>query len=467
MKIVCFSINPIFPDRITGGASKHLMRLAAHLAGKGHELVLLAAEAQGGQQPFLVGERVLVKPILPFHLPFPQPYQIPPADLARMCELISAELRDADRFYIHDGELLLPFLYSGVPTIISFRDNNYPESILGSFICQADAVIAVSDFSAATLKASAGRVLPALSSRIHTVLNGIDPEVFYPADPTPIYARFGLNPREQRVILHPHRPEAGKGLFETIQVVDLLKHEYGFDNLVVLVPQWLGEMGGEAENSFHKQILAELEKLQLRDNFIFHAWMTQTEMAAYYSAGELTLCLGSMVEAFGNTAYESLACGTPTIAARVGVHRSQLPDDLLEKVDYGDTKAAAAAAARILREHVRVEGEQLERIRDIFSLERQLEAYERIICAAEKQPFPESIPLRIDKDSFFALAPWCYLSARGIFNDYHARYYHIPALQNLLERSSLITPEERGRSGISFQAVMEWYQLGLLVPVRD
>lgn len=52
-------------------------------------------------------------------------------------------------------------------------------------------------------------------------------------------------------------------------------------------------------------------------------------MAAYYAAGEVTLCLGSMVEAFGNVAYESLVCGTPSIAARVGVHRGQLPDDLI------------------------------------------------------------------------------------------------------------------------------------------
>lgn len=466
MRIVCFSINPVFPDRITGGASKHLMRLIAHLAEKGHKVVLLAAEAVGGQEAFRLGENIQVKPILPFHLPFPQPYLVPPGDLAQICELIGEELRTADRFYIHDGELLLPFLYSTVPTISSFRDNFYPESILGSFISQADAIIAVSHFSADTLKASAGRVLPDISSRIHTVLNGLDTEVFYPTDPAPFYTRFGLNPRDQSIILHPHRPEPGKGLFETIQVVDTLKNAYGFNNIKVLVPQWLDVMNGEAESSFHSQISTELTNRGLSDNFIFHEWVSQSEMAAYYSAGQLTLCLGNMVEAFGNVAYESLICGTPSIAARVGVHRSQLPDDLLTKVDYGDTAAAAAAAAGILQTKTRVGGERLERIRETFSLSRQLETYERIICEAEKRNIPEAAPLQAGPNSTFLLAPWCYASGKGIFHDYHARYYQLPELQHLLEKTNKISPEARKHFGVSNESVLGWYKLGLIIPVR-
>jgi glycosyltransferase involved in cell wall biosynthesis len=216
----------------------------------------------------------------------------------------------------------------------------------------------------------------------------LDTEVFYPTDPAPIYTRFGLNPRDQSIILHPHRPEPGKGLFETIQVVDTLKNAYGFNNIKVLVPQWLDVMNGEAESSFHSQISTELTNRGLSDNFIFHEWVSQSEMAAYYSAGQLTLCLGNM-GSLRNVAYESLICGTPSIAARVGVHRSQLPDDLLTKVDYGDTAAAAAAAAGILQTKTRVGGERLERIRETFSLSRQLETYERIICEAEKRNIPK------------------------------------------------------------------------------
>ena len=36
MKIVMFSINPLFPDKVTGGASKHLYHIARHLGELGH-----------------------------------------------------------------------------------------------------------------------------------------------------------------------------------------------------------------------------------------------------------------------------------------------------------------------------------------------------------------------------------------------------------------------------------------------
>jgi len=91
---------------------------------------------------------------------------------------------------MHDGELLLPYLYRDIPTVTSFRDNFYPESILGSFLTQADAIIAVSDFSAEVIKASAGRVLPELKNRVHTVLNGIDTQLYHPSDPAPTFRRF-------------------------------------------------------------------------------------------------------------------------------------------------------------------------------------------------------------------------------------------------------------------------------------
>ncbi len=35
MKIVLFSINPLYPDKVTGGASKHLYHIARHLGELG------------------------------------------------------------------------------------------------------------------------------------------------------------------------------------------------------------------------------------------------------------------------------------------------------------------------------------------------------------------------------------------------------------------------------------------------
>ena len=467
MKIVCFSINPIFINQVTGGASKHFMNICQYLEQQGHEVVVLCAQADSNHKSFTFGSNIHVKPELPFHLPFPQPYQLPPGDLALICELIAEELNTADRFYMHDGELLLPFLYNDVPTVSSFRDNHYPESILGSFLTQADAVIAVSDFSAEVIKASAGRVLPELKKRIHTVLNGIDTQLYHAVDPTPVFQRYALDPAVHQIILHPHRPEAGKGLMQTILVVEKLVKIYGFKHVRVLVPQWLGEMNGQSESEFHAQISAELQRRGLEGHFIFHPWLSQEEMPEYYSAASLTLCLGNVVEAFGNVAYESLACGTPSIVAKVGVHRSQLPDTLIDKVEYGDVDAAAQIAATILREHTRVRGERLEQILNYFSLEHQLEAYAQIITQAEKLPQLESKTITISPETKFHLAPWCYLATRGIFHDYHAKYYPIPKLEAWLAESDTLSFTEKGGRSILWDEMQQWYRMGILVPLTD
>jgi hypothetical protein len=254
---------------------------------------------------------------------------------------------------------------------------------------------------------------------------------------------------------------------QTILVVEKLVKIYGFTHLRVLVPQWLGEMNGQSESEFHTQISAELQRRGLEEHFIFQQWLSQDEMPEYYSAASLTLCLGSVVEAFGNVAYESLACGTPSIVAKVGVHRSQLPDTLIDKVEYGDVDAAAQIAATILREHTRVRGERLEQILNYFSLERQLEAYVRIITQAEKLPQLESKTIVISQETKFHLAPWCYLATRGIYHDYHAKYYRIPKLEAwLAEIDTLSFTEKEGRS-ILWDEMQQWYRMGILVPLTD
>ncbi|HBG60176.1 MAG TPA: hypothetical protein DDW97_05300, partial [Anaerolineaceae bacterium] len=133
----------------------------------------------------------------------------------------------------------------------------------------------------------------------------------------------------------------------------------------------------------------------------------------------------------------------------------------------GDVDAATQIAAMILREHTRVRGERLEQILKYFSLEHQLEAYAQIITQAEKLPKMEEKTLEISLETRFQLAPWCYLSSRGLFHDYHANYYHIPELEAWLsETNTLRFTEKRGHS-ISWDQMLQWYRMGIIVPLTD
>ena len=75
---------------------------------------------------------------------------------------------------------LIPDVYQEISTTISFRDNIYPESVLGSFIGKADDIICVSAYSRSVIEYTAGKFFPGLRERIHLVNNGIDLSQFQP-----------------------------------------------------------------------------------------------------------------------------------------------------------------------------------------------------------------------------------------------------------------------------------------------
>lgn len=468
MKILCFSINPIFPDRVSGGASKHLMNLTASLSTKGHQVRIICPALQDLNQVYSVRENLEIWPVLPFHQPFPAPYAITAAELALIVEKIQRQLAWADRFYVHDGELLLPQLQTQIPTILSFRDNYYPESILGSFINQADAVICVSPYSAEVIKASAGRIITGLSERIEVVINGIDPRIYrpIPTDENTILSRLPFDPSAHRFLLHPHRPDPNKGLAEALQVLKYLVKDRQMQDLVLLTPRWDPAMSGTEEDLFFRSNYELIHQAGLEKHVHFLDWLSQADMPSLYSLGSLTLCLGRLPEAFGNVAYESLACGTPSLVCRVGVHRSLLPDRLIAKVDYGDMPAACKAAEKILESRGKLNETLRSEILNQFSIEEQLSRYESIILNAQKHPLMDFKRTLVDDRTNFRLAPWSYSSEKGIYHDYLGKFLseeEFPGVDRLLEILKKEAPVNR--ANLSSEILSEFYRIGVLIPV--
>lgn len=466
MKILMFSINPLYKSYVTGGASKHIKNISAFLGQSGHEVTILCTRSETNADPFVWSENVLVKPILPYKQPFPSPYSITAGDLAFICETVNFHLDGSDKFYIHDGEFLLPFLHEKIPTIISYRDNVYPESILGSFISNGDQIIAVSRYSSDVIKFTAGRLFPELEDRITIIPNGIDFDRFKPTRTQEIAKKLGVDISKDVVILHPHRPEIGKGLIQTIRVVELLLRKYKLSNVKVLVPEWISEMASPEDRSFYKQIESHLDQTGLRDHFIFHSWLSQELMPAYYSLGNLTLCLGSFVEAFGNVAYESLACGTPSIVARVGVHRTMLPDELTHKVDYDDIDTAAEIAYQIIKTHQKMSKDEIDNIKPYFSLEKQCKGYLHIIENCKKEKKMDCLPIKLDINTTYKLAPWCSIGNKGIYHDFRNKYYDDPLLLKTFKtQGQYIKNIDLAILGGGETVISNWYQETIIVPV--
>lgn len=466
MNIVMFSINPLFPDFVMGGAPKHLKNIAIHLGELGHDVVILCTQVPNSRVEFDWHERVRVKPILRFKQPFPQPYEIPAYEMANILQIVGDHLRHADRFYMHDGEFLFPYAYYNVPTVISLRDNVYPETLLGGFLSQGDKLILISEYSRRYFQHTVGRFFPDFSERVEVIHNGIDWGKFKPVQPGRILDILAIQPGQRPILLHPHRPEESKGIRQTIMLVDALVHQHGVTDILALAPKWLDVQLTAELREFYDSIESMIETRGLRNNFLFHEWIPQDLMPEYYSLGSVTVSLGYFSESFGNAVYESLGCGTPSIAARVSTHRELMPDELLDKVDFGDIDAAALKAARIIREGRRTSPAAMAYLHQDYAIDRQMARYAGVILSARKTNPPTYAHPLSDENTHYHLAPWCYVSRQGIYHDFKAAYLADKVLALTLDlHPGGFSKTDALTTGLDSDTFIRYCAEGYLVPV--
>ncbi|MCH9675386.1 MAG: glycosyltransferase family 4 protein [Gammaproteobacteria bacterium] len=467
MKIVAFSLNPLFANKVNGGGTRNLQKVVTHLGQLGHDVRVLSTARGDTNEPFQWHPNVTVEPCLRFKQPFPGPYEISHHDMAFNIQVLGDALMDADRFYLHDGEWLCPHVHDSIPTVVSLRDNVYPESMLGGFNFRADTLIAISPYSRDLYLATIGRSNRNVVERLRTIPNGIDAEFFSYQPPSPTLLEFlRFNPAGRRVVLHPHRPESSKGMWQTIDVAQRLVFDKGVDNLSVLVPMWFDVDISEEVSDFYESVKNGIDERGLTANFHFHPWLPQELIAQYYSLGEVTLALGHFVEAFGNVPYESMSCGTPAVVARVATHRSLMPDELVDKVDYNDVDAALERTYEILRSKARTSAPALAYIREQFGVERQLDDYADAIVNAEFSTPRGPIHRPLTVHTRYKLAPWCYQSGpSSVYHDFRAEHVEMPALTSLLAQTPTPTARSAEREGVDRREFESWYEEGFTSPL--
>ena len=151
------------------------------------------------------------------------------------------------------------------------------------------------------------RLYDADARRISLAPCGVDLSLFRPLDQQQARKRLGLN--GEKVFLYVGRLEPLKGM-------ELLLHTAAqmdsCDEMRVLV------VGGDANGGQEVDRLKSLAKrLNVEDMFEFVGRVDQEELPLYYNAADVCV-VPSYYESFGLVALESMACGTPVVAARVG-----------------------------------------------------------------------------------------------------------------------------------------------------
>lgn len=173
----------------------------------------------------------------------------------------------------------------------------------GELAGSCDRIIAATGNEKADLVAYYG----APPDRIGVVPCGVNLELFRPLDRETARRRVGLN--GESVVLYVGRVEPLKGLDRLLMAVPRL---HGVRYLRAVVVGGDDDDGGEVERL---RTLSRLLGIGAVVDFV--GIVRQEELPLYYSAADLCI-VPSYYESFGLVALESLACGTPVVATKVG-----------------------------------------------------------------------------------------------------------------------------------------------------
>ncbi len=148
----------------------------------------------------------------------------------------------------------------------------------------------------------------AVPETIGVVPCGVNLELFKPVDKK--YARQQLDlDREENIVLYVGRIDPLKGIDRLLLARAYLQNKKEFKLIVI------------GDNNNLQPELQRLtwmsQNLGIQDSVIFAGRVEQEDLPLYYSAADVFV-LPSYCESFGLVALESLACGTPVVATKVG-----------------------------------------------------------------------------------------------------------------------------------------------------
>jgi D-inositol-3-phosphate glycosyltransferase len=180
-------------------------------------------------------------------------------------------------------------------------------------------------------------------SPIDVIPGGVDLDRFSPMPREQARATLGLAPN-QNILLFVGRIQRLKGLEVLVRAFAKLGD---LDARLVVV-------GGQPGTSPEAREIARLQhlvaKLGIEDRTGFVGAVAHEQLPLYYAAADVTV-MPSSYESFGLVAVESLACGTPVVATRVGGLTSIVHDGetgLL--VPWRDAQMFAESLRRVLED---------------------------------------------------------------------------------------------------------------------
>jgi D-inositol-3-phosphate glycosyltransferase len=154
------------------------------------------------------------------------------------------------------------------------------------------------------------------ADKIGVVPCGVNLDLFRPMDRADARQRLGFD-QDESIVLYVGRFDPIKGIDRLLEAMAYLKHLKHMRLVIV---------GGDGPGTSEYQNLQKLSaKFGVQKSVHFVGRVEQSQLPPYYSAAD-ALAVPSYYESFGLAGLESLACGTPVVATRVGAMEEIIED---------------------------------------------------------------------------------------------------------------------------------------------
>ena len=341
-----------YPPRIVGGLGKHVHRLSTALAEAGHEVHMVSRDhPDAPAEEMLEGVHVLrvpeYPPVVPFKNLIPWVLQFNVGLQQRATSVLMQH--DVDVIHAHDW--LVAYAAAAVRDLFELpivstihateygRHQGYLPKPLNKLIHQVEWWLTYESRRTITcsqyMHDQVHEIFQLPAQKLDVVANGVDLDAFAAPDDGTSFRATLAEPDEKLIFF------AGR-----------LEYEKGVQTVVDALPRVLKKVPARfliAGTGTHERRLRQhVRAAGLQDRVEFLGFVPDEELRRYYAAADLGV-VPSLYEPFGMVALETMASGTPCIAADTGGLRELVVHDATGlRFRPGDPASLSRMILRIL-----------------------------------------------------------------------------------------------------------------------